>query len=241
MDRTPALVVCTHGTRDPDGRRVAAALCAAVDAALPDIEVLAAHVDVHPPLLSAVVAELADRPVVVVPALLSAGYHVEVDIAAAIAGHPAAVATPALGPDPLLVDVLLDRLTAVGCDPEDPVVLGVAGSSRAGAVEQAEQVRAGLAARRPGPTTIGYAASAHPAIAAAVAAARESAVGRPVTVAAYLLAPGRLLRMLHTSGADRVTDPLGADPRIIEIVVRRYRAAVAAAPEAFRAPAAGRD
>ena len=94
----------------------------------------AAFVDVQPPTVVDVVAELggSGRAAVVVPLLLSGGYHVHVDIAGAVAGSADAVAARPLGPDPRLVEVLRDRLGAAGADRRDPataVVLAAAGSS----------------------------------------------------------------------------------------------------------------
>ena len=59
-----------------------------------------------------------------------------------------------------------------------------------------------------------------------VAAAREVSGGAPVAVASYLLAPGFFQQRLEDSGADVVTGPLAPDPRIIEIVLARYRGAL---------------
>ena len=117
--RAPALVLCAHGTRDPLGRETVRAVLGAVAERLPGVEVLEAYVDVHGPEVAEVVAALPRAEGgtvagVVVPLLLAAGYHVHVDIAAAVAGRPDVRATGALGPDDLLVDVLVERLAAAG-------------------------------------------------------------------------------------------------------------------------------
>jgi transposase len=54
----------------------------------------------------------AGTPVVVVPLLLSGGYHVHVDIAGAVGAHDGARAARPLGPDLRLAEVLHTRLTA---------------------------------------------------------------------------------------------------------------------------------
>ena len=128
------LVACAHGTRNPTGRRLVAELALAARAQRPGLTTTAAFVDVQPPTVVDVVAELAaaGRRAVVVPLLLSGGYHVHVDIAGAVAAAPGAVAARPLGPDPRLTDVLLDRLVEAGADPRDPltaVVLAAVGSS----------------------------------------------------------------------------------------------------------------
>src|SRR5919205_4066300 len=130
----PVLVACAHGTRGPPGRRLIAELALAARELRPGLVTTAAFVDVQPPTVADVVAGLAadGRPSVVVPLLLSGGYHVHVDIAGAVAAHESAVAARPLGPDPRLVAVLHDRLLAAGVDPRDPltaVVLAAAGSS----------------------------------------------------------------------------------------------------------------
>src|SRR5215210_8305679 len=122
MSAQPVLIACAHGTRNPTGRRLVAELALAARRQRPGLETTAAFVDVQPPTVVDVVGELAaaGRPAVVVPLLLSGGYHVHVDIAGAVAAHPGAVAARPLGPDPRLVEVLADRLAAAGADAGDP-------------------------------------------------------------------------------------------------------------------------
>ena len=236
--RPPVLVVCAHGTRDPGGRQVVREVVAAVADALPGVEVLEAFVDVHGPDVADVVAALppaegdAGAGVgvagVVVPLLLAAGFHVHVDIARAVADRPDVLTTGALGPDDLLVDVLVDRLEAAGAQRGGPVVLAPAGSSDARAQADSAQMAARLATRWGGPVSLGYAAGPVPTVAEAVAAAREQSGGAPVAVASYLLAPGFFQQRVEAAGADVVTGPVAPDPRVVEIVLARYRAALEA-------------
>jgi sirohydrochlorin ferrochelatase len=67
-----------------------------------------------------------------------------------------------------------------------------------------------------------------PTVADAVAAARASAPGGPVTVASYLLAPGFFQRRLEESGADVVTGPVAPHPLVVDLVLARYRSALEA-------------
>lgn len=241
----PVLIGCSHGTNDPTGRQVVRRILDDVRAARPGLDVREAFVDVQQPEVADVVASVVtadDGDAVVVPLLLSGGYHVEVDIAEAVAAHdgPAgrAVATPPLGPDHRLVDLLAHRLTEAGVRPHDAVVVAAAGSSRSGAARDVEAVAAGLRERHPGPVTVGYGAKAQPSVADAVASARaalaegaqpdDDAPSRRVMVAAYLLAPGYFYDRLLETGADLVTEPLGADPRLTAIVLDRYDSAAAA-------------
>lgn len=229
--RPPVLVLCAHGTDDPAGRRAVDALAAdvAVLVAVDGVRVVSTWVDVQHPQVDVVVPELvaAGERVVVVPALLSAGYHTQVDIADAVAAHPGrAWAGDPLGPDRRLAAVLHRRLVEVGATPDDTVVLVAAGSSRASSVRDVEDTARTLAARWGSPVAVGFGAKAEPSIATAVARAREQASGR-VVLASYLLAPGVFQDRLAGHGADVITAPLAGAPELAAIVVDRFRAVTA--------------
>ncbi|MGY1616918.1 sirohydrochlorin chelatase [Geodermatophilus sp. SYSU D00691] len=224
------LVACAHGTRNPTGRRLVAELALAARTLRPGLVTTAAFVDVQPPTVGDVVGSLAaeGRPAVVVPLLLSGGYHVHVDIAGAVAAHPTAVAARPLGPDERLVAVLHDRLTAAGADPADPrtaVVLAAAGSSDPRSAADVAATAALLQERWTGPVTTGFGSAAQPPVADAVAAARARGADR-VVVAAYLLAPGHFADKLAAAGADAVTAPVLPDDRVAAVLLDRYDAAV---------------
>jgi sirohydrochlorin ferrochelatase len=226
----PVLVACAHGTRNATGRRLIAELALTARRLRPALSTTAAFVDVQPPTVVDVVAGLAaeGRPAVVVPLLLSGGYHVHVDIAGAVAGHPSAVAARPLGPDARLVAVLDDRLRQAGADPADPgtaVVLAAAGSSDARSVADVEETARLLQRSWAGPVTTGFGSAARPAVPEAVAAARRAGARR-VVVAAYLLAPGHFAARLADAGADAVTEPLLPDDRVAAVLLDRYDAAV---------------
>jgi sirohydrochlorin ferrochelatase len=232
-------VACAHGTRDPGGRRLIAELALAARRLRPGVSTTAAFVDVQPPSVADVVAGLAaeGRPAVVVPLLLSGGYHVHVDIARAVQAHDTARAARPLGPDPRLVAVLADRLEAAGADPRDrstAVVLAAAGSSDPRAVTDVEDTAALLQQGWAGPVTTGYGSAAAPRVPEAVAAARRAGAAR-VVVAAYLLAPGHFHGRLAAAGADALTAPLLPDDRIAAVLLDRYDAAVATGPAPSRA------
>ncbi|GAB7190501.1 sirohydrochlorin chelatase [Kineococcus sp. NUM-3379] len=228
MSEPPVLVAVSHGTRSPAGRRCIAELRLAIGAQRPDVRVRAAHVDVQRPELGPVVAELAAAGLrsVAVPLLLSTGFHVRHDVRSAVeATGGLARAAAALGPDDVLVDVLADRLAECGAGADDAVVLAAAGSSSARATADVEAVAAALSARRGTPVLPGYLSIAQPGVPGAVRLARAG--GRAVTIASYLLAPGVFTDRLAEAGADRVAAPLGADPRIAALALRRYDAALA--------------
>jgi sirohydrochlorin ferrochelatase len=229
MSDAPVLVACAHGTRNPAGRRLVAELALAARGQRPGLTTTAAFVDVQPPTVADVVRELtaAGRPAVVVPLLLSGGYHVHVDIARAVEDAATAVAARPLGPDERLVDVLHDRLLAAGADPRDPltaVVLAAAGSSDPRSVADVEGTADLLQRRWAGPVTTGYGSAAQPPVADAVAAARRAGAEH-VVLAAYLLAPGHFHDKLAGAGADAVTAPLLPDDRIAAVLLDRYDAA----------------
>ncbi len=246
----PVLVGCSHGTSDLTGRDVIRALLDDVRAARPDLDVREAFVDVQQPevadVVTSVVAPSAatDDPAgsvadgarpgdaVVVPLLLSGGFHVSVDVAAAVEdrgpGTGRAAAGSPLGPDPRLADLLAERLAEAGVRPDDAVVVAAAGSSRPGAARDVEELAARLRERVPQPVTVGYGAMATPSVPDAVAAARaDLAPGGRVVVAAYLLAPGFFYDRVLEAGGDVVTAPLAPDPRLTAIVLDRYTAAAA--------------
>ena len=230
---SPVLIACAHGTRNPTGRRLIAELALAARSLRPGLETTAAFVDVQPPTVVDVVAGLsaAGRPAVVVPLLLSGGYHVHVDIAGAVAGAPGTVAARPLGPDPRLVEVLHDRLVSAGADPRDPltaVVLAAAGSSDVRAVADVESTADLLQRTWAGPVTTGYGSAATPTVPDAVAAARRAGAQR-VVVASYLLAPGHFHDKLAGAGADVVTTPLLPDDRIAAVLLDRYDVALESA------------
>ena len=75
-----------------------------------------------------------------------------------------------------------------------------------------------------GPITVGYGAKAAPDVGQAIAAARAADPARRVVVASYLLAPGFFHDRLLASGADLVTAPLGADRRVVEVMLDRFDA-----------------
>jgi sirohydrochlorin ferrochelatase len=219
----PVLVACGHGTRSAAGRRALARLRLDVGALRPGLQVAAASVDVQKPALPDVVRRITGhgRRCVVVPLLLAAGYHVRVDVADTVAaGGGLAVAAAALGPDPVLVDVLADRLAECGTRPGDALVLGAAGSTDPAAVADVEQVAADLSTRLGRAVAAGYLAAASPTVEDAVRRARHD--GRRVALATFLLSPGLFTDRMAACGADRVSGPLAPHPALARLVLRRY-------------------
>ena len=233
-----ALLAISHGTDSVAGRRSVGALVAAVRAATV-VPVLGGFVDVQPPRLPRVLADLpAAAPAVVVPLLLSAGYHVRIDIARAArrAQRPVAVAA-ALGPDDGLVRLLARRLAEAGSTEPDRVVLAAAGSSDAAAVRDCRDVAARLAGLLGRPVTVGFLSAAEPRLAAVVDAARHTEPAARVAIATYLLAPGYFHGLVQAAGADVVAAPLldGSGvvaAELLDAVLARYAAATTTFPSA---------
>ncbi|MFD6400320.1 sirohydrochlorin chelatase [Nocardia sp. NPDC060249] len=119
----PALIAVAHGSRDPRSAATMAAVVAEVAAARPDIPVRLAFLDLSTPSVDEVVDDLAAQghtDVIVVPLLLGNAFHARVDLPALLAEatrrHPRLRLTQAavLGPDPLLIAAVADRV-ALSC------------------------------------------------------------------------------------------------------------------------------
>ncbi|TCO46823.1 sirohydrochlorin ferrochelatase [Kribbella antiqua] len=223
MPRGVDLIAAAHGTADPRGIREVHELVRLMARQRPDIPVSLGFVDVDVPALPSLVGRVVadSNQAVVVPLLLSSGYHVYVDIADEVDRFPGRVeAAPALGPDPVLADVMADRLGDLSR--VDRVVMAAAGSSDRRALDDCAETAALLAARIDRPVEVGYVSGAGEHVASVLA----RTPGR-VAVATYLLAPGFFADRVRRLAAGRhVSAPLGADPRIAALALRRYQSAV---------------
>lgn len=237
-ERQPALAAVSHGTSSPLGQNAIRALVEAVAQARPDLEVAGGFVDVQQPDVAATLNGLtgqngltASTPAVVVPLLLSAGFHVHVDLRreTAAVDRPTTVSA-ALGPDWRLVDVLEQRLREAGYRDDDEIVLAAAGSSDARAVEDCHEMGHMLAARLGTRVSVGFLSAASPRLACAVTTARIRRPHARVMISTYLMAPGYFLDLTERAGADRVSVPLLVAHQVppaalVELVVDRYSAA----------------
>jgi sirohydrochlorin ferrochelatase len=232
----PVLLVVAHGSRDPRAQQTVRALAGRVSALAPAAEVRAAFVQNAEPSLAGTLAAAGGRQVVVVPLLLSAGYHLGHDIAELAARAAAPVAAP-LGPDPGLIPALAGRLRAAGAPPGTPVVLAAAGSTDPRAIAGARSQAVLLAAHLQAPVLAAFAAAGRPPVDEAVTAL-TSRTGGPVAVASYLLAPGVFADRLRVSGAAWISAPLGDHPAVAALIVDRFRSRLepAAAIMTFERP-----
>lgn len=214
----PALVAVAHGSSYPAAAETMTALASHVTRLAPVIDIRLAFVQHAQPSLPQALAEVGDEAVVV-PLLLSTGYHLTTDIA----GMAKRVAGP-LGPDQLLVTALMSRLAEAGVPGGVGVVLAAAGSSDPKAADQITAQADLLAAQLDAPVVPAFASSGQPSVEDAISDLRET-TGGPVAVASYLLAPGLFHDRLAKSGADWVTAPLADHPAVAAIVIDRYRTA----------------
>lgn len=214
----PTLVAVAHGSAHPAATQTVTALARNVIRLAPVIDIRVAFVQHAEPSLPQALAE-AGQDAVVVPLLLSTGYHMTTDIAASAKR----VAGP-LGPDQLLVTALMTRLAEAGVPSGVGVVLAAAGSSDPRAAGQIAAQADLLAAELGVPVVAAFAASGQPSVEDAVTDLAEKTRG-PVAVASYLLAPGLFHDRLAKSGADWVTAPLADHPAVAALVIDRYRTA----------------
>ena len=212
----PRLLLVAHGTRSPAGSVMTSALRDAVASARPSVRVDLCYLDVADPTLAQAL-DGYDGPTILVPALLSTGYHVEQDIPATVAGRSDVVVARHLGPHPLLADALAERLADErhGVDVRATLLVG-AGSSHPEAmtelVETADLLEARIG-RSVDVSTIG--ADLYVAV---------DSLPVPFEVATYLLAEGQFSQSLRAAVAGRamVSPALGTHPAVVERVLTRY-------------------
>jgi sirohydrochlorin ferrochelatase len=219
----PTLLAVAHGTADPDGLAEVRRLVNTVRTRRPELPVQLCWLERAEPLLPEALASLSG-PVVVVPLLLSTGYHVKTDITAAVAGRPQTAVGRQLGPDRRITQVVYERLMA-GREPElADVVLFSAGSSDREAFEQlaavAEQLEQLIRQSEGSRTRV------HPSF-LSTADGWATDLPEDPDVATYLLAPGHfndLLRRQAAAGlnARSIAAPIGAHPLLSRVICDRY-------------------
>lgn len=238
----PSIGLISHGTSSAEGRRVIEALASAVTEDLLSRglaqEVMLGHVDVQHPDVAEVLSALPhESPVILVPLLLSPGYHVHVDLADAVRaaggvdGRDARSSsesrdirlTPTLGPDPRLARILAERLPNL--EDEDQVVLAAAGSSDDRANDACLEMAESLAHELSRPVVAGFHAGGGDRLGDIVEQKRGT--GGRVVLSSYLLAPGffqDLTSMFIAESRDFLAPPLLHDgaksPSLLVEIVR---------------------
>lgn len=250
----PTVILASHGTSDAVGAGLISQLVQAVAARLPGHSVLEAFVDVQQPQVPEVLAQAlskdTDGPIIMVPLLLSTGFHVRQDITDAAAavelsadpsGNSATqiLVTPALGPSQQLVDLLKERLLEADWTPKDTAILAVAGSSDAAAVEECRLVHLQLAeslqeADSKATLEIAFLSAAEPKLKDLVPRLKFAHPRKRVVVANYLLAPGYFDTQANKAGAHVVAQPLLSPnapipEQLVSVVLQRIADALAGA------------
>jgi sirohydrochlorin cobaltochelatase len=234
----PVLLAVAHGTASRPGIEVLHALMDRVRALAPGVTVELAFVDHEPPSVRAALAGLAetDRPVGVVPLLLTAASHSKGDIAGTIkltrAGQPSAdlrYGRP-LGLDPLLLASLADRLAEAGGGAESAVVLAAAGAADPDANAEIWRAARLLWEYRGGgpPVEPAYASATTPTVTDAIA--RLRLLGHTdIVVIPYFLAPGHFSQAVQAdarAAGVRPAEVLGAHDAIAHLVLARWSEAL---------------
>jgi sirohydrochlorin ferrochelatase len=220
---TPTLLAVAHGTANPDGLAEIRRLVNIVRTKRPEVPVELAWLERATPSLAEVLGGLAG-PVVVVPLLLSTGYHVKVDIRQVVGDRPATVVARQLGPDRRITQVVYERLKAGRAPLADDVVLFGAGSSDPEALDQLTVVAEHL--QRALRLAEGEGVRVHARFLTDREGWRDG-LPRRADVANYLLAPGFFNDLLAGHGyddldADFVAPPIGAHPLVAAVVCDRY-------------------
>ncbi|WP_041819982.1 sirohydrochlorin chelatase [Streptomyces davaonensis] len=220
----PALVVVAHGSRDPRALSTVRTLLDRVRELRPGLPVHLGHIELNAPLLPDTLAALDTDEAVLVPLLLSRGYHVKRDIPemAAESGVRARVAK-ALGPHPLLVEALYDRLMEAGWadTPGTAVVLAAAGSRDPESKVDAGRTASALSERLGVPVVPAYATTAAPRVSDAVQALTARGHHR-IAVASYFTAPGRFATECAATAPWMASAPLGPHPAMARLILHRY-------------------
>jgi sirohydrochlorin cobaltochelatase len=236
------LLGVAHGSKDYGAQQVVRDLLTAVEKLRPGLRTRSAYIDNASPSVAAAIAELVDdgvNDIAVVPLLLTPASHSKTDLAASVQAariaHPGArfrYGRP-LGPHPVLVDVLAQRLSEAGAGDGDAVVL-VAG----GALDPDANAQVAATARLLwelggyASVDIAFASATRPTLPEALERLRLLGAER-VAVAEYFLGPGRLPRAVEQKSVAEgvevvVSQPLGAHDDIAALILERYDEALGA-------------
>ncbi|MFF2276628.1 sirohydrochlorin chelatase [Agromyces sp. NPDC058126] len=227
------LVAVTHGAPSRANREAIMRLVDGVASARPELDVAISFVDARDGDLAVDLVSGDGRAPVIVPLVLSAGFHVRTGLSLGLEriGADAGLAE-ALGPDDRIVEVLAGRLARAGLERDDAVVLAAAGSNDPRAVRECFETARRLGLKLGRSVTVGFIAAAIPRLPDAIEMIREVHPGERIAVAPYLLAPGAFSDAAAASGAELVADPLllpgePAPAELVALVLDRYRDAEA--------------
>ena len=231
------LVAVTHGAPSSANREAVIRLVDGVASARPDLDVSISFVDASRSDVAAALGPDDDAGAVIVPLVLSAGFHVRTGLSLGLdrrsgSASGSGAATGArlaaeLGPDDRIVEVLAERLGRLRLADTDAVVLAAAGSNDPRAVRECFETARRLGHRLGRSVTVGFIAAAIPRLHDAIEMIREVHPGVRVVVGSYLLAPGTFYDTAASVGADAIAAPLllpdEAPPtQLVDLVLDRY-------------------
>ena len=227
-----AVLLLSHGSRDPRAAYVVDGLVAAV-ARRSGREVRAAHLDFTTPTPHVALRRLANdgfTSVRVVPLLFTPGYHLTHDVPLAVEASGVtqrmhvSVAPSLLSGGrrarELLLKALADRLLQAGVDRQvDALVLASAGSGSQAARLHIESLARDLECAHGIPVMPAFASAATPSPIQALEALSDKGIQNPA-VTSLFVAPGRLSDSVVAACPDLpVADPLGVSPAFVELLV----------------------
>lgn len=230
------LVAVTHGAPSSANREAVIRLVDGVASARPDLDVSISFVDASRSDVAAALGPDDDTGAVIVPLVLSAGFHVRTGLSLGLdrrgSGSGAGPVTGTrlaaeLGPDDRIVEVLAERLGRLRIADTDAVVLAAAGSNDPRAVRECFETARRLGHRLGRSVTVGFIAAAIPRLHDAIEMIREVHPGVRVIIGSYLLAPGTFYDTAASAGADAIAAPLllpdeVAPRQLVELVLERY-------------------
>lgn len=235
------LVLTAHGSADPRSSANAHAIGGHLRRLLPDTEVRVAFCEQNAPNLTEVLPDV-EPGAVVVPLLLGSAYHARIDIPELIANSGTEVTqADVLGDDPRLLQVVRERLTAVGVsrfDADLGVILAGVGSSHPAANARTAVLAGALAdGTRWAGTQVAFATGQSPSLPEAVDRLHQRGARRLV-IAPWFLAHGRITDRVYEfacAAGIPMADPLGAHRLVAATVLDRYEEALAARSAGFAA------
>ncbi|MGA2825302.1 MAG: sirohydrochlorin chelatase [Streptosporangiaceae bacterium] len=247
----PALLIAGHGTRDPEGVTGFTALTKRVgglaEAGGEPLDVAGGFIELSAPPLRDAVSGLVDqghRSLVAVPLMLSAAGHSKGDVPAALARetarHPGLTVRYGrpLGPHPVLLTLLAERISAAARDLAEPYAVLVVGrgstdpDANADVCKDARMLWEGRSYEF---TETAFVSLARPSVAEGLERCRRLGA-RAIVVARYFLFPGVLPDRVAAQAAEyapahpglniRCADVLGDCDEIAGLVAERYREAL---------------
>jgi sirohydrochlorin ferrochelatase len=178
------------------------------------------YVELCDPLVTSVLAAPGEATsTVLVPLLLTTGYHVRVDLPAAVAdaGGVTTLTAP-LGPDPLLAAAQVARLVEAGATPGQPVTMVAAGSRDPASLPDLQRAADLLSGAWGGPVRL--------ATLGGLGSRPADVVRAGDAVSPYLLAPGffatRCADEGGAAGASVVADVIGVHEKVVELIATRF-------------------